>query len=142
MKVTLVELGDNQRQYSQCLPIIIYPSKACSNISFPMSLYTCSWLAKFGSSGCVCMRNTHSIAIQWEPLQFRYIPISREEIAHISEVSLWVTLQGLFGGKEKVFSFERCPHFRGVFREGFHCIYIMQLQLQTWMHVCYYIQTK
>ena len=29
-----------------------HPSKACSSISCPMSLYTCSWPAKLGSSGC------------------------------------------------------------------------------------------
>ena len=26
-------------------------------------------------------------------------------------------------GKENVFLLERCPYFRGVLKEGFHCIY-------------------
>ena len=40
----------------------------------------------------------------------------------IREVSLFQGLncmQELFLGKEKVSLLERCPHFRGVFREGF-----------------------
>ena len=31
-------------------------------------------------------------------------------------------MQELFLGKEKVSLLERCPHFRGVLRERFHCI--------------------
>ena len=30
-------------------------------------------------------------------------------------------MQELFLGKEKVSLLERCPHFRGVLRERFHC---------------------
>ena len=27
-------------------------------------------------------------------------------------------------GRENVSLLERCPHFRGVLKEGFHCIYL------------------
>ena len=55
----------------------------------------------------------------------------REEIVHNSEVS---SFQGLNCMKKllllrvTVSLLERCPHFRGVIREGFHCIAAFFLQ--------------
>ena len=95
---------------------ILYPSKACSNISFPMSLYTCSWLAKFGSSGCVCMRNTRSIA--YSITQSNSLGTNgREEIAHnYSEVSLWVTLHYMtVQGERKGVLVREVSAFQGCF---------------------------
>ena len=57
-----------------------------------------------------------------------------EESVHISEVSSFQGLncmQELFLVKEKVSLLERCPHFRGVLREGFHCIYAHQTCLHS-----------
>ena len=48
----------------------------------------------------------------------------------ISEVSLFQgsnSKQELFLGVEKILLLEGCPHFRGVLREGFHCITISLL---------------
>ena len=42
----------------------------------------------------------------------------------ISEVKGLNCIQELFLGKEKVSLLERCPHFRGVLREGFRCFSI------------------
>lgn len=49
------------------------PSKAWSNISSPMSWYTCRWLAKSGSSVCVCT-HTH---IQTQALQVSISTLSQ-----------------------------------------------------------------
>ena len=51
--------------------------------------------------------------------------LGEEESVLISEVSLFQGLkspQTWYMGRKKVSCLERCPYFRGVLIEGFHCI--------------------
>ena len=52
--------------------------------------------------------------------------IGPQEIVLISEVSLFQVhkTQTWYLGRKEVSCLERCPHFRGVLIEGFHCICI------------------
>ena len=64
-----------------------------------------------------------SVMIQWNPSNPD--TSGTEESVHISELSSFQGLncmQEIFLGGKKVSLLERCPYFRGVLRDEFHCI--------------------
>ena len=81
-----------------------------------MVVSLCLFLAGYGADTC----------IQWNPSNPD--TIGPEESVLIREVS---SFQGLKStqtwhlGRKKVSCLERCPYFRGVLIEGFHCIHVL-----------------
>ena len=75
----------------------------------------------------------HTYTIQWNPSNAD--TNGAEENVLYREVSLFQGLkcmQEWYLGQQKVSLLERCPQFRGVLIEGFHCIGVCACQSAEW----------